>query len=120
LEGLTATHQGTQFLEVSKRLGVPLAPNRGAPENSSPIGDDLTASHPVVRTNPVTGWKGLFVNRKYAFCYLVTNGIFTKRINELSKDESDVVLEYLYKHIANNHDIQVRYRWTLNGSCNKG
>lgn len=104
LETLTATHQGTQFLEVSKRLGFPLAKNRGAPENSSPIGDDLTAIHPVIRTNPVTGWKGVFVNRT-----------FTKRINELSKDESDVLLEYLFKLISDNHDLQVRHRWTVNG-----
>jgi alpha-ketoglutarate-dependent taurine dioxygenase len=42
-------------------------------------------------------------------------GRFTKRINELSKDESDVVLEYLFKHVANNHDFQVRHKWTQNG-----
>jgi hypothetical protein len=65
LEGLTATHRGDQFLEVSKRTGQPLAKNRGAPENSEPVGDDLTAVHPVIRTNPVTGWKGVFVNRGY-------------------------------------------------------
>jgi alpha-ketoglutarate-dependent taurine dioxygenase len=34
----------------------------------------------------------------------------------LSKDESDNLLEYLYKHIANNHDFQVRHRWTVNGT----
>jgi alpha-ketoglutarate-dependent taurine dioxygenase len=33
----------------------------------------------------------------------------------LSKDESDVVLQYLFKHVANNHDFQVRHRWTPNG-----
>jgi len=115
LETLTATHQGTAFLEASKRLGYPLAKNRGAPENSEPVGDDLTAIHPVIRTNPVTGWKGLFVNRRYVPGKMAFDVSFTKRINELSKDESDNILEYLHKHIANNHDIQVRHRWTVNG-----
>lgn len=41
---------------------------------------------------------------------------FTRRINELSKDESDLLLEYLHKHVANNHDFQVRHRWTANGT----
>ncbi|ORY41193.1 taurine catabolism dioxygenase [Rhizoclosmatium globosum] len=51
--------------------------------------EGLTATHAFSGTNPVTGWKGVFANK-----------IFTKRINELSKDESDL-----------NHDLQVRYRW---------
>jgi alpha-ketoglutarate-dependent taurine dioxygenase len=34
----------------------------------------------------VTGWKSVFVNKG-----------FTKRIVELTKDESDVILEYLFK-----------------------
>lgn len=36
---------------------------------------------------------------------------FTKKINELAKDESDILLEYLHHHIAENHDLQVRFRW---------
>jgi len=41
--------------------------------------------HPIVRVHPATGWKALFVNRA-----------FTKRIIGLDKDESDVILNYLF------------------------
>ncbi|KAI9333586.1 hypothetical protein BDR26DRAFT_1010094 [Obelidium mucronatum] len=70
---------------------------RGAPED---IGTHLSAVHPVIRTNPVTGWKGVFANKG-----------FTKRINELSKDESDLVLNHLFQLTVQNHDLQVRFRW---------
>lgn len=97
LEGLTALHRGDIFLQLAKAAGQPLREGRGAPEN---VGQDLEAVHPVIRTNPVTGWKGLFVNRQ-----------FTKRIVELSKVESDALLELLFDHISANHDLQVRFRW---------
>ncbi|KAJ3378665.1 hypothetical protein HDU84_007397 [Entophlyctis sp. JEL0112] len=101
LEGLTATHEGSGFLQLEK-LGLTSINEgpRGAPENE---GRGLRAVHPVIRTNPVTGWKGVFVN-----------GGFTKRINELSKDESDAVLAYLYSLFSLNHDLQVRFRWGKN------
>lgn len=60
LEGLTATHVGDGFLEVGKRDGITFREPRGSPDN---VGQALSAVHPVVRTNPVTGWKGLYVNR---------------------------------------------------------
>lgn len=55
--------------------------------------------HPVVRKHPVTGKKLLYVN-----------GNFTKRIVEMSADESKVFLDYLSKWVADPR-FTVRYRW---------
>ena len=33
---------------------------------------------------------------------------------ELHGEESEAVLAYLARHIAENHDFQVRYRWGKN------
>ncbi|WWC87432.1 uncharacterized protein L201_002321 [Kwoniella dendrophila CBS 6074] len=100
LEGLTATHIGQGFIDILKKNGGTFREPRGSPEN---VGQDLSTVHPVIRTNPVTGWKGLFVNRG-----------FTKRINELTQRESDVLLDFLFGHISANHDLQVRFRWEEN------
>ena len=100
LEGLTATHDAKFFLEEAARLGNPLRSGiRGSPLNH---GSELQAVHPVIRTNrrsiihvpsatrlianpAVTGWKSVFVNKG-----------FTKRINSVTKDESDLILGYLF------------------------
>lgn len=58
------------------------------------------AIHPVVRVHPVTGRKSLFVNEH-----------FTRRIVELSHEESEVLLAYLTRH-ATRDRFSVRYRWT--------
>ncbi|KAJ3071609.1 hypothetical protein HDU98_005047 [Podochytrium sp. JEL0797] len=101
LEGLTATHVGEGFLNLSRAGFAKINPGpRGAPED---VGTELTAVHPVIRTNPVTGWKGVFANK-----------VFTKRINELSKDESDLVLNHLSNLAIQNHDLQVRFHWNKN------
>ncbi|KAL0568960.1 hypothetical protein V5O48_013014 [Marasmius crinis-equi] len=100
LEGLTAIHSGEYFLPIAKHMGLQIQENRGSPENS---GTSLTAVHPVIRTHPVTGLKSLFVNKG-----------FTTRIVELSTEESEDVLNYLARHISENHDLQVRYRWGTN------
>ena len=55
--------------------------------------------HPVVRTHPVSGKKALYVN-----------GNFTKRIVEMSAEESKVFLDYLVKWVADPR-FTVRYRW---------
>ncbi|KAL1405897.1 hypothetical protein Q8F55_007577 [Vanrija albida] len=99
LEGLSAVHEGTLFLDVNRENGggTTFRTQRGHPANSN---QDLRAVHPVIRTHPVTGWKGLFVNK-----------MFTRRIVEVTKEESDVLLAYLFEHVHGNHDLQVRFRW---------
>lgn len=87
-------------MPVLGRFGFPLySKERGHPEN---VGDKLQTVHPVIRTNPVTGYKALFVNRS-----------FTKRINELSIDESDALLAYLFRLVAESFDFQARFRWNV-------
>ncbi|KAK1464339.1 TfdA family Taurine catabolism dioxygenase TauD [Colletotrichum melonis] len=101
LEGLTATHDATFFHDEARRLGNPLREGlRGSPLNK---GSELKSIHPVIRTNPVTGWKSVYVNKG-----------FTKRINGVTKDESDVLLAYLFNLVTQNHDAQVRFKWRQN------
>lgn len=61
---------------------------------------DKTTIHPVVRVHPVTGRKSLFVNEH-----------FTRRIVELSHEESRMLLGYLTRWVANPR-FTVRYRWS--------
>jgi taurine dioxygenase len=56
--------------------------------------------HPVVRTHPESGRKGLFVN-----------SIFTKEIVGLSKEDSDELLARLIAH-ATKDDFAVRHDWS--------
>lgn len=55
--------------------------------------------HPVVRTHPVSGEQGLFVNEG-----------FTTRIVELHPSESEAVLRQLFAHISK-PEFTVRWRW---------
>ncbi|WVQ82460.1 hypothetical protein IAT38_004589 [Cryptococcus sp. DSM 104549] len=103
LEGKKAFHTASIFSDAAKAFGIELRTGqRGSPLNS---GNALSAIHPIIRVNPVTGWKGLFVNQG-----------FTRRIIGVTKDESDFILDYLFKVVANNHDLQVRFKWSTNNA----
>jgi taurine dioxygenase len=71
-------------------------------EADSRDGKYPSAVHPVVRTHPVTGRKALYVNRA-----------FTTRINELSRAESNAVLQMLYA-LQEDPILQCRVHWEPN------
>lgn len=58
------------------------------------------AVHPVVRVHPATGRRALYVNEH-----------FTRRLVELNATESETLLRYLTRWVANPR-FTVRYRWT--------
>jgi taurine dioxygenase len=86
LEGMTAIHDGEPYY-------------RGRY-----VGRDVTRTyprteHPVVVTHPVSGKRALYVNR-----------MFTTRIVQLSKRESDGVLALLFAHVET-PEFQCRFHW---------
>ncbi len=60
------------------------------------------AQHPVIRTHPETGRKGIYVN-----------SAFTIEILEMEKTESDALLKKLYRQAAI-PEYQCRFRWEEN------
>jgi taurine dioxygenase len=63
-------------------------------------GINAVSRHPVVIRHPETGEESLFVHKG-----------FTRRIVDLSKPESDMILSFLYEH-STRYEFTVRYRWT--------
>jgi len=96
IEGRDAVHDFGHFRRAMRKSGKSEAEieafNRQYPE----------VEHPVVRTHPETGRKGLYVN-----------AAFTLRIVGLEKDESDSLLRHLYAQ-ASIPEYQCRFRWQKN------
>ncbi|KAB8360890.1 hypothetical protein FH972_024622 [Carpinus fangiana] len=88
LHGLQAVHSG---LEQAS-----LASERGGHVRREAV----TSTHPVVRTHPATGEKALYVNPQ-----------FTRRIVGFKKEESDMLLKFLFDHVALGQDFQARMKW---------
>jgi alpha-ketoglutarate-dependent taurine dioxygenase len=61
--------------------------------------------HPVIRTNPVTGWKSVY-----------PVGGHVSHINGVTDLESKNLLDWFLELVYKNHDLQVR-RFTLNSAC---
>ncbi|KAJ3819788.1 hypothetical protein F5880DRAFT_1509886 [Lentinula raphanica] len=85
LEGLRAVHSAVEQAAFSER--------RGGPVRRVPV----ESEHPLVRQHPVTGEKALYVNQG-----------FTRRIVGFKQEESDLILNFLFDHIAKGADFQIR------------
>jgi len=96
LEGLTAIHDLSATLERANADGHTNYDVASILEKSPPV------QHPVVRTHPASGRKGLFVNRNS-----------TTRIVGLSERENEVLLPFLCDHIRS-PEFQCRFRWRPN------
>jgi taurine dioxygenase len=87
LEGLSAVHDGEHVY-------------RGGYGHVQQESETYPRSeHPVVRTHPVSGRKALFVNRT-----------FTTRIVQLTRQESDAILQLLFRQVEQ-PEIQCRFHW---------
>ncbi|KAF2097987.1 TauD-domain-containing protein [Rhizodiscina lignyota] len=88
VEGLRAEHSGFRQAENARRDGKFV---RREP---------VLSEHPIVRVHPATGQKALFINPG-----------FTRRIIGLKDEESDAILQLLFRHISQGQDFQVRIKW---------
>ena len=79
----------------SKR-GATARLNESARKKTPPV------EHPVVRTQPATGRNALFINPG-----------FTSRFVDMTEEESEPLLEYLFQHITQPAFIY-RHRWQVN------
>ena len=91
IDGLTAVHDGANAWTAG--YGAKPQAGRNFP----------TAEHPVAPIHPATGRRFLFVN-----------STFTTHIPQLTRWESDALLELLVRHVERNVAFQARVAWTPN------
>jgi len=97
LEGLTATHSVAKSFPAERWAGDAAFKER----YERAVAKHPPVTHPVVRTHPVSGRKGLFVNEG-----------FTTHINELKPAESQALLAFLFAH-AGRPEFTVRWQWRV-------
>lgn len=93
--GLRAVHSFAKNFTPERFAALGMDDRRDAMYAQHPA-----VSHPVARTNPVTGRKALFINQD-----------FTSHIEGLSARESEALLRLLFEHMTA-PEFQVRWRWS--------
>ena len=97
LEGLTAQHSVAKSFPPERWQNDPAFKER----YERAVAKHPPVNHPVIRTHPVSRRKGLFVNEG-----------FTTHINELSAQESQSVLAFLFAH-AGRPEFTIRWTWRV-------
>lgn len=83
LDGMTVLHDFNKFWDMMRReKGSKRPPLTEAQKKAKP-----PVSHPIFLKHPITGRKVLYANPGYSM-----------RINELPQQESDEILEFLFRH----------------------
>ncbi|ODV77915.1 alpha-ketoglutarate catabolism dioxygenase [Suhomyces tanzawaensis NRRL Y-17324] len=88
LAGLHVLHTSADQASNSRR--------EGGIERRKPVSN----IHPLIRVHPATGEKSIYLNRP-----------FSRRIVELKEEESAYLLNFLYTHIEQSQDLQLRANW---------
>ena len=96
LDDLTAVHDFSYGFKES------LAEPGGRERLAQAVADNPPVVHPVIHRHPETGEKLIYVNK-----------LFTTHIQELSKEESRAVLDFLYEHIVTD-EFTCRFSWEVN------
>ncbi len=96
IDGKTAIHDFAHFRRGLRKKGKSEAEIDAYNKKYPP------AEHPVVRTHPETGRKGIYVN-----------AAFTQYIVGMEREESDALLKHLYAQAAI-PEYQCRFRWGVN------
>ena len=101
LDKLTAEHSFEKaFHHLIKPIEADIKKFAKARTENPPV------THPVIRQHPHTKEKYLYINES-----------FTTKINELSRQESDLLLNYLFSIIKQRPELMCRWKWRENDVC---
>ncbi|MBT5108736.1 MAG: taurine dioxygenase [Rhodospirillaceae bacterium] len=97
LDGLVAVHANGRILRTLAEGEIPPP----GTESESAGWSEMSAEHPLVRTHPETGRKALYVNE-----------LHTERLKDMTVDESQPLLQFLYKH-SSRPEFTCRFQWQV-------
>lgn len=97
LAGLNAMHSGHVYGAARPPTDIATSTSIAISRNNPDA--DVERAHPVVRINPLTGRRALYVNP-----------VYTTRFESMTEEESRGLLEYLYAHCTR-PEFTCRFRW---------